>query len=79
MYDAKRRARRREQGQELSFEERRAKREQPRETGGQSSEHLLETIVLAMQGLTASLNQREAPASGALAEVQETVRQRLCL
>ncbi len=77
-YDAKRRAKKREQGSEMTIDERRIQREEARRRADPPpSAHALDTVILALQGLEKAAAQREEPAYGALAELEEFLKKKV--
>lgn len=77
-YDAKRRAKKREAGPELTMDERRAKREAiQRRANPPPASNALDTVVSALEALTMAASQGQQPATGCLAELEEHIRERL--
>lgn len=77
-YDAKRRARKREEGASMNLEQRRELREGARRKANPPpSCQALDTVIAALQGLEKAAASREEPASGALAELESHLRERV--
>lgn len=77
-YDAKRRAKKRAEGATIPLEERRALREAARrKTNPPPSSQAFDTVIVAMQALEKAAASREEPATGALAELESHLRDRV--
>lgn len=78
VYDAKRRARKREEGSQIPIEERRKlavasyRRAHP-----PPSSYAMDTVICAMEALQTESDRRDKPASGALAELGDHLKSRI--
>lgn len=77
-YDAKRRARRRAEGPQLTMEERRVQQAAAhRRSHPPPSSQAMDTVICAMQALQLAAGKRDESASGTLAELEEHLKSRI--
>lgn len=76
-YDAKRRARKRLEGNAVPLEERRIARAKKEQANPPAADFAFDTLIAAIQGLEKAAAHRDAPAEGMLLELETHLRSRI--